>query len=43
MRTNNSLPIKDKVMISHTKGIEDSNGKSDNGNISTDISPDKQI
>lgn len=30
-------------MISHTKGIEDSNGKSDNGNISTDISPDKQI
>lgn len=38
------MPVKDKIMLSHgvSKGIEDSNGKSDNGNASTDISPDKQ-
>ena len=37
------MPVKDKIMLSHSKGIEDSTGKnSDNGNVSTDISPDKQ-
>lgn len=41
MRDSNQLPAKDKLMITHGKGIEDSNGKSDNANVSTDISPDK--
>jgi len=42
MRETNQMPIKDKIMLSHGgKGIEDSNGKCDNGNVSTDISPDK--
>jgi hypothetical protein len=41
MRDTNQMPVKDKIMSSHVKGIEDSNGKSDNGNVSTDISPDK--
>lgn len=41
MRDTNTMPIKDKIMLSHGKGLEDSNGKSDNGNVSTDISPDK--
>ena len=38
------MPVKDKIMLSHGKtgnGIEDSNGK--DSNVSTDISPDKQI
>lgn len=35
------MPIKDKIMLNGGKGIEDSNGKSENGNVSTDISPDK--
>jgi hypothetical protein len=36
MRDTNSTKDNSKL-----KAIEDSNGKSDNGNISTDISPDK--
>ena len=43
MRDTNIMPVKDKIMLTHgNKNLEDSNGKSsDNGNVSTDISPDK--
>jgi hypothetical protein len=42
MRDTNQMPVKDKIMLANGgKGIEDSNGKSENGNASTDISPDK--
>jgi hypothetical protein len=43
MRETNTMPIKDKITLTHggSKGIEDSNDKKDNGNVSTDISPDK--
>ena len=41
MRETNTMPVKDKIMLSHGKSaIEDSNGK--DNNISTDISPEKQ-
>lgn len=42
MRDTNTMPVKDKIMLTHGKNLEDSNGKSE-GNVSTDISPDKQL
>ncbi len=41
MRDTNTMPVKDKIMLTHGKNLEDSHGKSDNANVSTDISPDK--
>jgi hypothetical protein len=39
------MPIKDKIMLQHSKNahLEGSNEKSDGANVSTDISPDKQL
>jgi hypothetical protein len=40
MRETNTMPVKDKIMLSHGKNAnEDSNGK--DNNVSTDISPEK--